>query len=360
MVPMQVVPMSFQNGSIRQFTTDIIGAHHVEDANVTATHTCSDWCDKDLIDYLQSKKGVERSCADLVCCIRRDLASKHFSFIPGIEYRKLLSAFGATKEDLDAIESGAIHNEVAQDAEPSMRFRQVAFHRMLLEMQEPVEAVGKPNNQNFGKSNKIPEVASIYPAQKQGVTQILDTEITSDDAVKRSGTRYWNMPPRSYAYESTVPMSRSKLHSMFLPAKHHAQKNIKKISKHVINDQIFIKVTRNTTSQEAEPTPEGRHQDGTEISAVTLIERANVVSGGQSRIWTLDSEKGKAKDASKKDDLSKCLFDQTLDQPFDTIVFNDREVSHDVVPFQISGDKGHRSVIVDFIRMPLLDGSDSI
>ena len=323
-----------------------------------AKHVVTGAINDDEVMHMQSTTGVEQNCASVLCCLRQELASKQFIFIPGIVYRELLLAFGATKEDLNAMESGAVHNEVAHDMEPSMSFRQVAFHRMLLEMQEPAESVG---NQDLGKDHTIPEVKSIYPARKQAVTQILDTEIASTGAdFKRSGTRYWNMPPRSYAHESTVPMSRAKLHSVFLPAKHHAQKNIKTKSTHVINDQILIKITRNATLEEAEPTPEGRHQDGSEISVVTLIERVNVVSGGESRIWTLECEKGKTNTPDEENDLDKCLFGQALTHPWDTILFNDREVSHDVVPFEISGDTGSRSVIVDFIRMPLSDGADSI
>eukprot|EP00956_Cyclotella_meneghiniana_P039387 scaffold170964_cov126-Cyclotella_meneghiniana.AAC.2 len=57
-----------------------------------------------------------------------------------------------------------------------------------------------------------------------------------------------------------------------------------------IDDQILIRVEKNAS----EPTPEGIHQDATEISSVTLIGRKNVARdrGCESRIWKLDQPTG--------------------------------------------------------------------
>lgn len=145
-------------------------------------------------------------------------------------------------------------------------------------------------------------------------------------------------------------------------------------SNFTINDQLLIRI--NKDADIAEPTPEGIHQDGTEISSVTLIHRENVkaVSGGESRIWSLDQptgnydsvEFGKVLPSPTLNDSAdfswdNCLFDKALESPWETIIFNDRKVKHEVRSFlRDKGSKApcYRDVIVNFVRKPLSDGSD--
>ena len=100
---------------------------------------------------------------------------------------------------------------------------------------------------------------------------------------KRSGTRKWNLPPPSYA-ESSLPAALSRVNALLMYHWHHAdQSNLKqdhswKQDQTVINDQILIKVNKLSDSEES-PTPEGVHQDGTEVSSVTMIERKGVQVG---------------------------------------------------------------------------------
>ena len=100
---------------------------------------------------------------------------------------------------------------------------------------------------------------------------------------KRSGTRKWNLPPPSYA-ESSLPAALSRVNALLMYHWHHAdQSNLKqdhswKQDHTVINDQILIKVNKLSDSEES-PTPEGVHQDGTEVSSVTMIERKGVQVG---------------------------------------------------------------------------------
>ena len=59
-------------------------------------------------------------------------------------------------------------------------------------------------------------------------------------------------------------------------AAHADQPNLKQDSSTVINDQILIKITKKSDSEES-PTPEGVHQqDGTEVSSITMIERKGI------------------------------------------------------------------------------------
>ena len=68
-----------------------------------------------------------------------------------------------------------------------------------------------------------------------------------------------------------------KLHDYFQPASHQHQSNLNQNSKTTLDDQVLIRISKD--DENAEPTPEGIHQDGTEISSITLVGRKNVLKG---------------------------------------------------------------------------------
>ena len=74
-----------------------------------------------------------------------------FVHVDGATFRELLVWQGADPSDLNAIEEGKIHAATQQDNEPTMAFRQIAFHRM-------VSLQGKP----------------FQPAHYRAITQIAD------------------------------------------------------------------------------------------------------------------------------------------------------------------------------------------
>lgn len=158
---------------------------------------------------------------------------------------------------------------------------------------------------------------------------------------------------------------------MMNPDVHHPQAGLNGDSSKVINDQILIRINRQSKHDES-PNPEGIHQDGTEISSVTLLQRHNVTSGGESRIWSLDqptgnyssSRFGKFKRAKSIEeathfDWANCLFNKSLVDPWETIFFNDRLVKHEARGFDGPGPC-HCDIIVNFLRKPLLTGSDKM
>jgi len=58
---------------------------------------------------------------------------------------------------------------------------------------------------------------------------------------------------------------------------------------------------------------------------------------------------------------NNCLFDYALESPWETIIFNDRKVKHEARSF-FRDEKNvpcYRDVIVNCVRKPLLDGSDT-
>ena len=120
-------------------------------------------------------------------------------YVDPFTFRTLLLWQGAEQEDLDKMEAGSFHDAVAKDAEASMAFRQIAFHRMI--------------------SGPECDVSHFKNADGPAVTQIDEGEIASDQgariSTKRSGIKTWNMPPESYAL-SSIPGALSRVNSIII------------------------------------------------------------------------------------------------------------------------------------------------
>ena len=289
-----------------------------------------------------------------------------FVHVPGPLMKKLLFFYGASWKDLHSLEAGYVHAMVPRDPEPVMEYRQVAFHRILIEPKDRVTIKDKENKRNHCCDVGSSESFNFVPAMTQAVTQIPQKEIasTSEEGsklhFKRSGTRYWPLPPASYAAESSVPGAMVALNSGLLPAKHQAQININHEHKTTLNDQILVRTQRKPLTDESySPTPEGIHQDNSEISSVTLVCLHGVKSGGESRLWTLDTPAGNYSEDDFNNGVLKnnLLLNHALRDPWETLYFNDRMVKHEARAFD--GDRPcTRDVIVNFLRKPLNDGHD--
>ena len=197
-------------------------------------------------------------------------------YVDPFTFRTLLVWQGAEQEDLDKMEAGSFHDAVAKDAEASMAFRQIAFHRMV-------------------SGPECDVLQQFQNANGPAVTQIDEGEIASDQGArintKRSGIKTWNTPPESYAL-SSIPGVLSRVNSIIIDFNkpHEPQPKINHLSSSLILDQLLIKINK-TTSGEESPTPEVVHQDGTEVSSVTLIQRKGVQSGGESLFWSKEAPK---------------------------------------------------------------------
>ena len=144
------------------------------------------------------------------------------------------------------------------------------------------------------------------------------------------------------------------------PEKHHNQENLNISHPVTINDQLLARVNRDeSTGDEYSPTPEGVHQDNTEISSVTLVGRQNVTHGGESRLWSLDTPTGNYDEDKFRSGImgTQLKMDYALQGPWETIYFNDRKLKHEARPFYGPGGTT-RDVIINFTRKPLLDGTD--
>jgi len=260
--------------------------------------------------------------------------------VPGPLMRDLLRHHGALEDDLAALESGELHAAVSPDPVPVMTHRQVGCCRMLL---GPGELV--------------------TPARTHGITQIPVEQIASTRSegsrlnFQRSGTRYWPLAPDSYS-QGSVPAALAKLNLAIAPREHEPQPNLRTDSPVTVNDQLVIRTHRLPAADEAySPTPEGIHQDNTEVSSVTLVGRRGVARGGESRLWSLATPTGNYKEAELAGRQDGLLLNHVLTQPYETLYFNDRKVKHEARAFDGSRPCS-RDVIVNFIRKPLADGSD--
>lgn len=285
--------------------------------------------------------------------LKCELETSGFVLLSGELMKQLLLFFGASIEDLNNLESGKIHLGVASDPEPKMVHRQIAFHRILFEQEKET----KSNEETY---------LTILPAMAQAVTQIPEKEIasTAEEGSKlnhtRSGLRYWPMPPQDYSEHSSVPMAMALLNAELLPERHHPQANINHEHKTTVNDQLLIRTTRESLADESySPTPEGIHQDNTEISSVTLVGLRGVVSGGESRVWKLETPTGNYSEDKFNEMVVKnnLLLNHALRIPWETLYFNDRVVKHEARSFD--GERPcTRDVIVNFLRKPLKGGED--
>ena len=74
----------------------------------------------------------------------------------------------------------------------------------------------------------------------------------------------------------------ARINMILNPEVHQPQDNININNEITIDDQILIRTSRYPSQgSHVSPTPEGRHQDNTEISSVTMIGRYNVTGGGR-------------------------------------------------------------------------------
>ena len=170
----------------------------------------------------------------------------------------------------------------------------------------------------------------------------------------RHGTRYCSMAPLQYA-RSSVSLAMARLNMILSPELHQPQDNLNIHSEITIDDQNLIRTSRHPGSGDVvSPTPEGRHQDNTEISGVTLIGRYNVTGGGETRLWDITAPTGNydEEEFSRGEMDDKLILDHTLTQPWETVYFSDRRLKHEAraVTGEMSQGPWVRDVIVNFIR----------
>ena len=170
------------------------------------------------------------------------------------------------------------------------------------------------------------------------------------------------MAPEAYT-STTIPLAMAALNMRLLPQLHHPQENINTKHNVTINDQLLIRIQRDEREHDRSysPTPEGIHQDNTELSAVTLIGRYNVTEGGETRLWGLEAPTGNYEEKDFRCGRMKehLIFNRALKDPWETVYFNDRKLKHEARTFSGGGgERTTRDVIVNFLRKPLADGSD--
>ena len=169
----------------------------------------------------------------------------------------------------------------------------------------------------------------------------------------RYGTWYCNLPPHMYV-RNTVSLAMARLNMILTPKVHHPQDNINIDNEITIDDQILIRTSRYPQEEDfISPTPEGRHQDNTEISSVTMIGRYNVTGGGETRLWDITAPTGNydEEEFGRGEMDDKLILDHTLTEPWETVYFSDRKLKHEARAVTGEGPGPWvRDVIVNFVR----------
>ena len=104
------------------------------------------------------------------------------------------------------------------------------------------------------------------------VAQIPQDQIASSEGaaiIDRSAARYW---PEAHTFGHTgIPEALSQMISEITPHVHEAQPNLMVDHPLTVLDQLLIRITRRNNMDEGySPTPEGIHQDNTQVSG-TLV-----------------------------------------------------------------------------------------
>ena len=214
----------------------------------------------------------------------------------------------------------------------------------------------------------------IFTADAHTIYQLPSTDIASEDGAKiayrrydlytlsllnyfehfiRHGTRYCHMSPHTYV-RNTVSLAMARLNMNLAPEVHQPQENLVINSSITIDDQLLIRTSRYPQEEDSiSPTPEGRHQDNTEISSVTLIGRYNVTGGGETRLWDITAPTGNydEQEFSRGEMDDKLILDHSLTQPWETVYFSDRKLKHEARAVTGEGSGPWvRDVIVNFVR----------
>ena len=283
--------------------------------------------------------------------INKELIKKQLAFIPGKIYRESLVYLGATENDLTALEEGSIHAAMERDPEPAWHYRQLGCQRNLLIQEEKNDDDTFSHRSQEGK-HRIREAgcAAAY-------------RFYQEEQVFHRPFPYWPLPPKQYS-DSSVPFATTRLMEMFIPDTFTDEIRTNTASKCVIHDQLMIRINKTSEDNSASPTPEGIHQDGAQITSITLVGLHNVTQLGENRLWPMSTPIGNYEDGmfeANEGPFSKntCLFNQTLSNPWDTLIFNDRKVKHEARQFY--GPCGaYRDIIANDLRKPFSDGLDAM
>ena len=182
---------------------------------------------------------------------------------------------------------------------------------------------------------------------------IRSSSLSQAEPLPRFGTRYCSLPPHLYT-RSSVSLAMARLNMILSPELHQPQDNINIHNEITIDDQILIRTSRCPGERDVySPTPEGRHQDNTEISSVTLIGRHNVTGGGETRLWDITAPTGNYDEEEfiRGEMDNKLILDHSLTQPWETVYFSDRKLKHEARAVTGEGPGPWvRDVIVNFVR----------
>ena len=276
-----------------------------------------------------SKSSICSTLAKVKACLDGDVP---YALVSGPVMKSLLLSHGAKEEEMKMLESGVVHQQLLPDQQMIQR-RNGAVRWFI--------------NTVTGR---------LTQANTHVLLQTPDNEIVSED-IRRAGNRYFAMAPTIYQQGSVSPAF-ARIFNCLQPEDHLPQENLN--TDHVVSvqDQFLhsVKMTENM-DESFGPSPEGIHQDNSELVSVTMIGRYNITSGGESRLWKMSAPTGPyLEEEFESGAMAKHLiFSKALTDPWQTLIFNDRKLKHEARAFD--GPRPCvRNIILNMIRKPLKGG----
>lgn len=281
--------------------------------------------------------------------IRKELYDKSFTKIDSTKMIGVLMYFGASW--------GNIKRMVNRDTSPHSELTFTESHMPWKKTHASRYVLYKDNyGQEFrGCSCDAPV---MYEVEK---TQVDFGELLRNPPTVRS----WECLPMWYGTPTnSLYMAYQKLAYVLIDTSLPPAPNCEEDSPIYLSDHFALRITKKPgDSDMAQPSPEGVHQDGSDIIMMTLVNRNNCrPDSGGSRIWSMSQPTGPYQPKDFASFKHRCLEDHVMTNPFETILAIDSRVRHEARPIHPIDPSlpCSRDVIVHWTRSPKKSGCDVI
>jgi len=301
-------------------------------------------------EKLHALLSTPAASAEQVHALRKNLRLDGWLHISSTQMVALLKHFGALVPDVRRVADPKTspHSELWFN-EPQLPWKKTQASRYIL--RKPYET------SNFEGCDAKSTV--VYEVSKE---QVDFADYWEDSA---SSVRSWHTLPEWYGTETnSVYMAYQRLAHCLIDPAMPASPGCVDTSDLYMSDHFCIRINKKPEdSSMAQPSPEGVHQDGSDIIMISFMNRENVdPSTGQSRIWTMDQPSGPYPEEEFASIRHKCLTDMVMSEPFETLLAIDSLVKHEARSIKpvIKDLPCSRDVIVQWTRTARISGCDTL
>ena len=252
-----------------------------------------------------------------------DLKENRNIWIDGKDMRQLLlHLFGATEDDLNALEHAAEN----MNNDPALKFRKNANVRLGLDL-------------NYGTARSLERSPYVLTA-KEGFKR-------HDAGSYRFFGDVQDWVVENTAFKAIVKFKSLMMYNVKTTPRPGCDPNA------MINQNFFFTRVISTPKLMGEPATEGVHQDGVEFTMTTLLKTRNVdfeiQKAAVSKLFDLNQNIGVAFDKTNASNVVTTVQHRHF---LDTLLFVDNELRHAVSPLHMTdpNDVAYRDIIVVFSR----------